>query len=155
MKKDRQKAIIDIVNNFPVKTHEELIARLKEAGFSVTQSTISRDIKELKLAKSPSDKGGYIYSLHAEPEQEEAHGDIFSSALISAEYALNCVVVKTRPGTAPALGAEIDKGIFPGILGCIAGDDTVLIIAKTEKNAAHLCENINSVLKAKGKQYAD
>ncbi len=155
MKRDRQKAILDIVSKFPVRTHDELMSRLKEAGFSVAQSTISRDIKELKLAKTPSELGGYIYSLPTETEPEEVHSDIFSSALISAEYASNCVVVKTRPGTAPAFGAEVDRGIFPEILGCIAGDDTVLIIAKTEDDAAGLCKNISSVLKAKGKQYAD
>lgn len=136
MKKKRHQSLLKIITEQDIKTQEQLTDCLKSAGYEVTQATVSRDIKELGLVKAPSASGGYKYAVTptATPEDKE-HLSIFSGSVISVENALHTIVVKTYSGMAQAVAASLDKMMHTEILGSVAGDDTVLLIAESEEAA--------------------
>jgi len=144
MKIKRQNKILEIIEHSCVETQEELIAKLKENGFEVTQATISRDIRELKLVKSMTENGSYKYILPNMDVQESRF--IYSNALTnsvrSVDHAQNIVVVKTYPGIAQAVGAAIDVLQEKAILGSVAGDDTIIIITRSSDDAALIAKKI-------------
>ena len=130
MKKKRLAKIIELIKNLKIETQEELQAYLKESGFDVTQATISRDIKELRLVKELSDEGRYVYSLgvrDTHPGTDLGKNGIINDSVLSIDYAVNTVCIKCRAGTAGAVCAAVDSASWSGVLGTIAGDDTILL----------------------------
>ena len=150
MKKRRQAKIIEIISSNEIETQEELQALLTEYGFEVTQATISRDIKELRLVKELSSKGKYYYST-GKRSTENAHrraGGIFNESIISINYAINMVVIKCFPGMANAVCAAIDSMEIDDVLGSIAGDDTIFILCANENTAMNFTYNLRKMLNA-------
>lgn len=151
MKKRRKAKILDIINNFEVETQEELQIKLKEAGFEVTQATISRDIRELRLVKELSESGRYIYSVGKKNYNDGFSGrfiTIFSESIISVESAVNMVCVKCFSGTANAACAAIDSMHWKDVVGTIAGDDTIFVMCKTEDAAQNFSLNLEKSINA-------
>lgn len=137
MKGQRLLKIREIISTQEIETQEDLVDKLKEAGFQVTQATVSRDIKELHLVKTPTAKGTYKYALPAEPSYnpEQKLRRMLLDSFISIDRAENLVVMKTLPGNAHAVGAIVDALDWPEVLGTICGDDTLLIIVRTTDGA--------------------
>ena len=149
MKNKRQEAILEIITQSPVDTQEELLAKLIERGIRCTQSTISRDIKELRLVKELSG-GAYRYTvskLDAELISSDRLERILHECCTGCDYAQNLVVLKTMPGLANAAGAALDTKGDTDMLGCVSGDDTAVIVMRSEAAAAQLCEEINQICK--------
>ncbi|MBQ8342443.1 MAG: arginine repressor [Clostridia bacterium] len=149
MKANRQKKILEIVNRFNIETQDDLIDRLMFEGFTVTQATISRDIRELQLTKTLTGKGTYRYVA---PKREDLVGGLkFNAALVdsitSVEYAQNLVVIKTYPGLANAVASGIDNLSIAEVLGCVAGDDTILVATRNEATAKTFSERIHIMMK--------
>ncbi len=146
MKENRQDKMLEIIRNYDVGTQEELAGRLREAGFSVTQATVSRDIRELKLSKVPTAEGGQKYVVL---EQEEGRGDRFirvlQDAFSSMATAQNLLVVRTVSGMAMAAATALDALQFPEVVGCVAGDDTIFVATHTVEEAQALMEKIRSI----------
>ena len=148
MKSKRQNVILSIIENFDVETQEELIDRLRSEGFNVTQATVSRDIRELKLTKVTSEAGKYKYVLPG-VKKDSRVPHVFSSvsgSVISVECAVNIVVVKTYPGMASAVAAGIDAHSIDGVVGCIAGDDTIFVAVKTIEGAQGVAGEIRKII---------
>jgi len=143
----RQIKILELIAKKDVETQDELASELIAAAFSVTQATISRDIKELGLVKITRADGRQKYARdYTDSNVGGKVVALFRQAVLSVEYALNTVVVKTVPGSANSAGLMVDRLENPQILGCVAGDDTVLIIAKTEAAAKKLVERLNEII---------
>lgn len=152
MKKRRQAKILDIIKNFNVETQEELQERLRESGFEVTQATISRDIKELRLVKELSDSGRYVYSSGKKSTNDSVSAraaGIFVDSVISVDYALNTVCVKCFSGMAGAACAAIDSMQWKDVLGTIAGDDTIFVLCSSENAARNFTLNLEKSLNVK------
>ena len=149
MKKHRQEKLLELISRYEIETQDELIERLREIGYDVTQATISRDIRELKIAKMTTGKGTYRYVLpkHADPSS----GINFSAALIDSittvEYAQNLVVIKTYPGIASAVAGGIDRMSLEGILGCVAGDDTIMVVTRDNECAQLFADRLHDLLR--------
>lgn len=150
MKNKRQLAILELIERDEISTQEELTAKLTDLGFKVTQATVSRDIKELKLIKVHSDKKGNKYShVNSEINKKEKDNSmkfftIVSEAVTSCDYANNIVIVRTIQGMAQGVAFAIENLHQEGVMGTIAGDDTIMIVAKTEANAIKLVNKISS-----------
>ena len=145
----RHTAILRIISEQEIETQDDLIAKLKENGFDVTQATVSRDIKQLGLVKTTDGEGKYRYSA---PHPSSSGSDskfknILSEAIISSESAENMVVVKTYSGMAYAAAAAIDALASDRILGSIAGDDTILIVTKNDETAEEFSEILKDAVK--------
>lgn len=152
MKKKRLAKIIELIKNLKIETQEELQAYLKESGFDVTQATISRDIKELRLVKELSDEGRYVYSLGVRdtcPGTDLGKNGIINDSVLSIDYAVNTVCIKCRAGTAGAVCAAIDSASWSGVLGTIAGDDTIFVLCRNEKSARVFTSDLEKVINAK------
>ena len=137
MKYSRHSKIIEIIKEYEVETQQELARLLKTKGFDVTQATVSRDIKELRLVKILGQSGKYKYSRSNESSQlvSDRFMKLFKDAVIEIDLASNIVVVKTLVGSANAAAAAIDALDVQKIVGTIAGDDTVFLLMKTKKEA--------------------
>lgn len=149
MKRNRQEKLLELISRYEIDTQDELIARLRECGYDVTQATVSRDIRDLKIVKMMTRKGSYRYVL---PKQaNEGASPKFSTALIDSivhvDSACNIVVIKTYPGLANAVAVGIDHMNFSQILGCVAGDDTIMIATRDYDSAAIICERLHELLK--------
>lgn len=148
MKKVRHRKIAEIVERYDVETQEELASYLKEAGFSVTQATVSRDIRELKLSKVPVGGGKQKYALF---RPDESHlGDkyirVLRDGFASMDMAQNILVVKTVSGMAMAVAAALDALKFPEVVGCIAGDDTIMVAVRTVEETKALMGKIHMLI---------
>ncbi len=149
MKSDRKKAILDIVSHYEVDTQETLQALLLERGFSVTQATVSRDIKQLSLVKTMSESGSYKYSL---PKSEYDGSSksvlmrVFSDAVYAVDRAVNTVVVKCHSGMANAVCARLDSAGYGDIVGTLAGDDTIFVLMRTEEDAQRMLRELEKLL---------
>ena len=145
MKNTRQEKILELIEKYEIDTQENLIARLKEVGFQVTQTTVSRDIRQLKLVKVLSG-GAYKYVA---PKNEIENSGRYSQALfasiIDIQYALNNVVIKTNPGLAQAVAAGIDALHDPEVLGSVAGDDCIILVVKSEEASVKIIEKIRLI----------
>lgn len=152
MKKRRQAKILDIIKNGSVETQEELQSRLLEAGYEVTQATISRDIKELRLVKDLSENGRYVYSTVRKSDKDafstRAAG-IFADSVISVDNAGNFACVKCFSGMAGAACAAIDSMQWGGVLGTIAGDDTIFVLCKSAEEAQGFKSSLEKSLNVK------
>ncbi len=144
----RQDKIKEIIENNMVNTQDELVKRLNEEGFDVTQATVSRDIRELQLAKVATELGGFRYRV---PENTGTVSDkkyvrILKEAVLSLEAAENILVIKTVSGMAMAAAAALDSLKIPKVVGCIAGDDTIMCIVKTVSDVKNVSRKINELL---------
>ena len=137
MKVARHEKIKELIQQYDIDTQEELASRLNEAGFKVTQATVSRDIKELKLAKVHIGNGLIRYAVS--DNRKSANMSILYESILSAEAAVNIVVVKTITGMAQGVANFIDHMHIEHLVGSIAGDDTIMLIAKTEPDAERIC----------------
>lgn len=149
MKAKRQAKIMEIISTSNVETQEQLLQELQEAGFSCTQATISRDIKELKIVKEMTNFGSYRYSI-TEKELGNPFTDrlnaIFRECVTSFDYAQNIVVIHTLPGLANAAASALDAMKAEYILGTLAGDDTVVAILRDSNSAAIFCGEIKALI---------
>ncbi len=147
MKNARLEAILEIIASEDIDTQEMLLDRLQARGFRATQATVSRDIRELKLVKSMTSKGNYRYTTGTKPTAMPLK---FSSALtdsvIRIDVGGNILVVHTYPGMANAVAACLDSMKHEGVLGCVAGDDTILVVASDNETALRLSESIRHAL---------
>ncbi|MBR2465802.1 MAG: arginine repressor [Clostridia bacterium] len=144
MKNARQRKILELIEQYDIDTQETLIQRLSEAGIETTQTTISRDIRQLQLAKGITERGTYKYVL---PELKKVGGaPVLSTALtdsiVKIEAAENVIVVKTLAGMANAIAVCIDSLEIEKLVGSVAGDDTVLLVIKTVKDAIEVEKNL-------------
>lgn len=148
MKKSRHEKIVEIIETRDVGTQEELAAYLREAGFQVTQATVSRDIRELELSKVPNAKGKqrYVVLGRRKSAVEDRYVRVLREGFASMDRAQNLVVIKTVSGMAMAVAAALDAMKFPEVLGCIAGDDTIMVASRTETEAGELIHKIQGML---------
>jgi transcriptional regulator of arginine metabolism len=149
MKYNRHAKILELIENNDIVTQDELVEKLKEHGMDVTQATISRDIKELRLVKVMTPEGKVKYTaMSNDPKSlNEKLLTILRGGYVSSDYANNLLVVKTLPGLASAVASAIDSLGWPEIVGTIAGDDTVLIITRAERIAEEMQDRFTILLK--------
>ena len=149
MKKLRQKKIIELVETYDVETQEELAEYLKQAGYQVTQATVSRDIRELKLSKLPAGGGRqkYIFVKQEEAQPGDKYIRVLREGFVSMDMAQNILVIKTVSGMAMAVAAAIDTMRLKEIVGSIAGDDTIMMAVRTVEETKVLMEKIRGMLK--------
>ena len=144
-KKQRHDLIIEIITKNSVETQAQLTEALIKSGFDVTQATVSRDIKELRLIKIMDGKDKYCYAL---PDREmdtavlNRYAAVLKHGTISVDCACNLVVMKTIPGSAQGCAMALETMRLDGVVGLIAGDDTIFIAAKSEESAIALSEEI-------------
>ena len=134
MKFQRHSAIIRLIENESIETQKELSDRLMRAGFDVTQATISRDIKDLRLVKVLDGEGRYRYAVASGDGRDDysvRFRNIFRESVVHVDYAGNIVVIKTPPGVAMAAAAAIDAMHIGNMVGSIAGDDTIFLVMRT------------------------
>jgi len=148
MKLKRQAKILELINNYDIETQEELADRLREAGFEVTQATVSRDIRELKLTKVANEKGIQKYSVIGQSEKNisSKYIRVFKEGFVSMDIAQSILVVKTITGMAMAVAAAMDAFNYPEIVGTIAGDDTIFCAERSDQEALKLMEKLNRIL---------
>ncbi len=148
MKKIRHRKIIDIIEKYDVETQEELANYLKESGFVVTQATVSRDIRELKLSKIPSGSGKqkYVVIKQEESVMGDKYNRVLKEGFASMDMAQNILVIKTVSGMAMAVAAAIDAMKFHEIVGTIAGDDTIMMAVRTVSETQILMDKIHGII---------
>lgn len=150
MKNDRQNQILEIITGEIIETQEQLLERLQARGISSTQATISRDIKQMHLVKSPAGHGRYRYAV-SEHKSKLNFADklqtIFRESILSVDYAQNMVVVRTMSGLANGAAAAIDGMNVSMLVGTLAGDDTVLLIMRDTESAAEFASGIKEMLR--------
>ena len=134
MKTSRHGKILEIIRENNVRTQKELADFLEQSGVKVTQATLSRDIKDLKLIKVHNDSGETVYAAGGSGEEPRS-GTILSESVLNIDYAMNIVVIKTLSGMAQGVAALMDRMNFSSMLGSIAGDDTIMIVTRTEEDA--------------------
>lgn len=144
MKADRQAKILTLIQEYPIETQEELADKLVAAGFKVTQATVSRDIRELRLTKVVSPGGRQCYAVLSpkDPNYSERFVRVLQEGYASAETAGNILVIKTIIGMAMAVATALDNLEFPEIVGCIAGDDTIFAAVRSAEDCQKLQEKI-------------
>ena len=151
MKKNRLEKVIEIITEHEIETQDELIEYLRREGFDVTQATVSRDIKQLHLYKEPCGGGRYRYASSARStgcDFNDRLQRILRECSLSVDYAQNLVVLKTMPGLASAAGAAFDAmDDLPAMIGCVCGDDTVLVVMRDEASAQSFCEELSGLCK--------
>ena len=138
MKTQRHQAIIKLISEHEIETQDELIEKLNTDGYRVTQATISRDIRELKISKVLGGGGTYHYVLPGHVDTGHAKSSFknaYASAIINIDSVGNIIVVKTHPGLAQAVAAGIDAMHSKEILGCVAGDDTIIVVSRNTETA--------------------
>ena len=147
MKKARHDAILSLIENENIGTQEALLERLLEEGFSVTQATISRDIKALRLIKTPTGDGEYkyVYVQKDTEDYSQKYYSILSHSVISVNFAGNIAVVKCYTGMAQAACTAVDNIVMDKIVGTLAGDDTIFVLCKDEAAAAELKKRIEKI----------
>ena len=149
MKAQRQAKILEIISNTNVETQEQLLQELQAAGFSSTQATISRDIKELRVVKELSALGTYRYTVE-EKEMPTTFSTrintIFRECVTRYDYAQNIVVIHTLPGLAGAAASAIDAMNMSVVVGTLAGDDTVMVVMRDNNAAAVFCGEIAGLI---------
>lgn len=145
MKPNRQAKILELIECKDIETQEQLLSELEACGFSTTQATISRDIKELRIIKELGPNGMYRYSTaskQAEPTCSAKLNSIFKQSVIACDHAQNIVVIKTMPGLASAACSAIDSMDYDMIVGTLAGDDTAFLLLRDTSSANALCSDI-------------
>ena len=148
MRNKRHSAILTLINEKNIETQQDLTAELGKLGFDVTQATVSRDIKELRLVKKRSNDGRYVYAPHTD-EGSTGVSDkmalILHKSIVSVDYALNTIVIKTLAGMAQGAASVLDAMQFSEALGTIAGDDTIFIVTRSEDAAQKFCKKLRNM----------
>ena len=151
MKKNRHKKILSLIQEFNIDRQEVLLEYLNNAGFAVTQATVSRDIKELNLVKIVSSTGEYKYAQNTIVEDTKATFNrfdyIFSESIKSVDYAMNTVVIKCHTAMAQAACEVFDSLKWEGVVGTIAGENTIFILMRTEEMAHQLNDRLKQYIK--------
>ena len=137
MKARRHDKILELIKEHDIETQDELLRYLREAGFDVTQATVSRDIKELRLVKALSSSGSYKYSTSGEGslDMSSKFYSLFSDSVLSVESAQNMLVIKCLNGMAQAVCASMDAMVWSGFVGTLAGEDTIFVVCRTNEAA--------------------
>ena len=149
MKKIRHDKITELIDSRDIETQDELMGLLEECGFKVTQATISRDIREMKLTKISTGTGGYKYvKPSADKRSDSKFNHTLTESIIHVDCALNQIVLKTYPGMAGAVAVGIDSINKSGILGCVAGDDTIIVVCRTVESARAIADNVRHLIRA-------
>ena len=148
MKIARHAKILEIINSQDTETQEELAEELEKSGMNVTQATVSRDIKELKLIKVLAESGKYKYATitHTESFMSNKLVNIFTQTVIHVETVDNFVVVRTISGSASAAAEAIDSLNFDGIAGTLAGDNTIFVLARTPEKAHAISQKMRKMI---------
>lgn len=149
MKNGRQEKILELISAYDIETQEQLMHELNKHGYAVTQATISRDIKQLRLVKRAGPHGVVRYEISEAnnvPEFSSTIEQIFRQCVVQYSCAQNLVVIKTLPGLASAACSAIDQMMLPSVLGSIAGDDTAFIAMRDTASATAFCEEIHQHL---------
>ncbi|MCI8515044.1 MAG: arginine repressor [Lachnospiraceae bacterium] len=148
MKTERHSKIVELIGRYEIETQEELAKKLNEAGFRVTQATVSRDIRELKLSKATGAGGRqkYIVLQKKEDEMNEKYIRVLRDGFLSMDMAQNILVLKTVSGMAMAVAAALDELHFHEIVGCIAGDDTILCAVRSVDDTILVMEKLRKIL---------
>ena len=148
MKIQRHAKIVELINQYDIDTQEELARRLKEAGFRVTQATVSRDIRELRLTKIAVDGGKqkYIVMNTQSSELDEKYLRILRDGFVSMDMAQNILVIRTVSGMAMAVAAAMDALNWKEIAGCIAGDDTIMCAIRSVDDTLLVMDKIQKIL---------
>lgn len=150
MKVKRHAKITELISKFEIETQEELAERLKVSGYQVTQATVSRDIRELRLVKVLSDSGKYKYaaSLYEKGSVDlMKNRRILSQSIEKMDYANNILVIKCHAGMAQGAAVTLDAFDKPEIVGSVAGDDTILIVMRTEKDVVSFLSELSKMIK--------
>lgn len=149
MKTKRQRKIIELITNYDIETQEELAAKLVENGFNVTQATISRDIRELNFTKIATKGGKQKYAVQSSSDivSNSKYMRVLNDGIITMDTAGNILVVKTVSGMAMAVAAALDAMQIKEILGCIAGDDTIMCVVKHAEETDRVKEHIESFIR--------
>jgi transcriptional regulator of arginine metabolism len=149
LKNERHKRILALIEERPVDTQEEMLRLLRQDGFHVTQATVSRDLRELDLTKILSKDGIYCYAVN--PLQGHAKNARLNSAIVDSitrmDYSMNNVVLKTYPGMAQAVASAVDGMSLPNVLGCVAGDDTIILVTRDEATSAEVVQILREGMK--------
>lgn len=148
MKINRHAKIVELVNKYHIETQEELADRLNQEGYKVTQATVSRDIRDLKLTKVQTEAGRQKYAVLQKSESKltEKYGRILRDGFISMDVAQNILVIKTVSGMAMAVAAAIDDMNWHEVVGCIAGDDTIMCAIRTVEDAEVVMEKFRQIV---------
>ena len=151
MKVSRHAKIIELISQYDIETQEELAEYLNNAGFKVTQATVSRDIRDLKLTKIPSENGKQRYALHQHHESamSEKYIRVLREGYLSMDMAQNILVIKTVSGMAMAVAAALDEIHFHEIVGCIAGDDTIMCAVRSVDDTILLMDKLKKLISAR------
>ena len=149
MKSQRHARILELVSKYEIETQEDMMSRLQSEGFKVTQATVSRDLKDLKLTKTLTARGTYRYAVNTARQHTGSMklNNAMVDSIIQVDYSLNNVVIKTYPGLANAVASGVDALNMHSILGCVAGDDTIIIITRDEESSAELSETLTELMK--------
>ena len=148
MKVNRHAKIVELINKYQIETQEELAERLNQVGFHVTQATVSRDIRDPKLTKVPAENGKQKYAVleSGNTAMGEKYIRILRDGFVSMDMAQNILVIKTVSGMAMAVGAALDAMKWTELVGCIAGDDTVMCAVRSVDDTILLMEKIKKLL---------
>lgn len=149
MKTQRHRAILEIVEKNPIETQEDLAKVLGDHGFNVTQATVSRDIKELRLLKVLTDQGTYRYAVAEKAEQglAERLRRVFAETVLAVDTAQNLIVIKTLPGSAHVAAELVDTMRWQETVGTLAGDNTILVIVRDAEVAPTVAERFRGMMK--------
>lgn len=152
MKLERHSKIVELIGKYEIETQEELAEKLTQAGFNVTQATVSRDIRELKLTKVPGENGRQRYMVLESSRGTSAskYIRILKDGFVSMDMAQNILVIKTVSGMAMAVAAAVDAMDWSEVVGCIAGDDTIMCAIRTVEDTAVVMDKIRKIV-SKGK----
>lgn len=148
MKVNRHAKIVELVGKYHIETQEELAERLKEEGFQITQATVSRDIRDLKLTKVPTDDGRQKYAVLKATENalKEKYIRILKDGFVSMDMAQNILVIKTESGMAMAVGAALDEMHWNEVVGCIAGDDTIMCAIRSVEETTLVMDKLRKIV---------
>lgn len=148
MKSDRHAKIVELINKNHIDTQEELAEQLNQEGFKVTQATVSRDIRDLKLTKIPGDNGKQKYGLlyTGQEGMSEKYIRVLRDGYASMDMAQNILVIKTVSGMAMAVAAAVDAMMWHEIVGCIAGDDTVMCAIRSNEETLQVMDKIHKII---------
>ena len=147
MKMERHSKSVELIGKYEIETQEELAEYLNKEGYNVTQATVSRDIRELKLSKIQTENGGQKYAVfHPQTAFNDKYTRILHDSFVSMDMAQNILVIKTVSGMAMAVAAALDAIHFSEIVGCIAGDDTVMCAVRTVDDTIVLMDKIRKLI---------
>ena len=148
MKVNRHAKIIELITTYQIETQEELAAYLNQEGFKVTQATVSRDIRDLRLTKIPTEDGKQRYTIHPKTgtTMNDKYTRVLKDGFASMDMAQSILVIKTVSGMAMAVATAIDSLEFPEVVGTIAGDDTIMCAIRTGDDTMSVMDKINKMV---------